>query len=640
MPGIGSSLVLGLALAATVVADPATPTTSASAPLFPPGLRVVDTAHGPGLPEDAAGVILAMDEAWVPSMHLLDGNGRVSRAIAVPREAASRQYLALAVHEGRPVLVGGVAPDPTATASAEIVASMVGEEQIDGARDFQELPALPAPRARHAAVGTPAGLLVAGGLTGTTADTMQPAPDALRLDASGAWTRILLPGPRVDGLAVALDQRAVLLGGRTAIGGEPVHRVDVIDQNGLVRSWMPAADGITPIPIAATVLTGGPDDARVRVVDEAGRVFDLMVNAELAPRWRRVGAAAWPRRFPELLSTPSGGAWLLGGFRGSRPVRAIEQLGSTAISGDAASGASAVTGLPSTILVAGPYEIPGPPVPAGFPTELTVGATRDLGAMLDGVMLVHAGAPAGGGFTWTLDAPQLEWRPLGGVPTAVRATRIGIDGRRAFLLGPHASPAVPAYQRGDRGWSWREPGPPDHAEGAAFVAHRMRWYAFGGERDGRPTDAVSVRAWVDDTAPFSSASASLPAPRRDAVAAVDGEDIVIAGGLDKDGRALGEVLRFNPARRTFTELPPLPEPSVLADLVARGGALLATRRGGRKPWILVPGADAWAPVSLPGDLPQPSEGDLVAGAGDDGFLLLRRSTDGSARVWRLRVSAD
>lgn len=226
------------------------------------------------------------------------------------RAALAAGLLLLAGCGTHPATTG--APDPGAPSAAS-------EATSTGARPthllLHVLPQrLPGPIAREAAVSTPAGTIVAGGLL----DGDASSATTYLLTPSGASRRMpSLPVPVHDTAGALLAGKALVIGGGNASEQDVVqewdgHRWRVVGHLPQARSDLVAAS------VGDRVLVlGGYDGTRPA---EPG----ILASTD-GRRWRTIGRLPVPVRYPAS-TVVDGAVWLFGGERSGAEQRAIQRV--------------------------------------------------------------------------------------------------------------------------------------------------------------------------------------------------------------------------------------------------------------------------------------------------------------------------
>lgn len=259
--------------------------------------------------------------------------GRVGRFTETPtlRPTASARFGATAtlLPDGRVLFVGGATRGSPAVPDPSSISSLVDVYDPFGGT-WTTLPSMGFDaRVQHAAVATPGGVLVAGGL-----GTFGPLDSIVRFAPDGSFTVLpnKLPAPRYAAGACAAGDGLLLVGGYTAPdgmgGGTLASDALLVAGDGSATSLpLPsprAFPAVTPLADGRVLITGGvdangPRDDALLFDPAAGTIAPLPTptsGARAAMLSPRVGHSA------TLL--PTGGVFIFGGNDGRASVAAPE----------------------------------------------------------------------------------------------------------------------------------------------------------------------------------------------------------------------------------------------------------------------------------------------------------------------------
>ncbi|WP_444546003.1 S8 family serine peptidase [Virgisporangium aliadipatigenens] len=235
------------------------------------------------------------------------------------------------------------------------------------------------------------------------------------------------------------------------------------------------------------------------------------------------------------------------------------------------------------------------------------------------------------------------WSNIANVPTTLFDNAVvNLDGK-LYSVGGSGVPSgsekqLFIYDIASNTWTAGPAAPTSHAKGAA-VAFDGKIYAIGGwTTSGAPNPAVDV--YDPATNAWTTLAAQNPAPRSAAgVGVVDGKLYLVGGCTDGNCTASSNVVVFDPAAGTFSQVAPYP--SAISWISCGGIGSSVYCAGGfdgqnspKKGYAYSPAANAWTPIAdLPTD--QWAAADAVSG----GKLILSAGIADDATVVTNRTQA-
>ena len=202
---------------------------------------------------------------------------------------------------------------------------------------------------------------------------------------------------------------------------------------------------------------------------------------------------------------------------------------------------------------------------AKLPTALPQAAAAEM----DGKLFVISGK-AGQGLRSFFEQYDLRgdgWRPLTPMPAEISHAAIAAGTGRVFVSGgrenngARLSSSLWMYAPDTAIWLELGAMPSARAEHISVYA-RDRLFVFGGVGK----DAARVQSYDMEKGVWRSWKNRMPVPVSDAAYTKDGDEVIIAGGLNGAGRPVKNVQAFNLKNGTWRQLPPLP-------VAVTGGAL-------------------------------------------------------------------
>lgn len=156
------------------------------------------------------------------------------------------------------------------------------------------------------------------------------------------------------------------------------------------------------------------------------------------------------------------------------------------------------------------------------------------------------------------------WRPLPPVPVDSTDFSVAAAGGQIILTGGRQAQnekprsTVWVYSPTKSLW-YQAPPMPEARAGHISIALNERVYVFGGgAEDKRGKDKILVFD-VQSSVWSSLPSPSFALPHQGAAIAAGSGKIMLAGGIDKNGKALTNVHIFDPANGAWTQASPLPQ---------------------------------------------------------------------------------
>ncbi len=208
-------------------------------------------------------------------------------------------------------------------------------------------------------------------------------------------------------------------------------------------------------------------------------------------------------------------------------------------------------------------------------TALPTAVSHAVAAEMDGKLYVMSGKLGQGlrHFFEQYDIKSDGWRPLTPFPVGVSHFSIAAGTGRIFVSGGRENKtarfSADLWMYVPHTAVWLELGslPAPRAEHiSVFDGNRL--FVLGGIG----SDAAVVQSYHLKTGKWSQWKHRMPEPVSNAAATRMGDEIIIAGGENKAGRAVKNVQAFNIKTGTWRELPPLP-------LAVTGGALAVLNDG-------------------------------------------------------------
>lgn len=448
------------------------------------------------------------------------------------------------------------------------------------AREWTDLPALPAPRSSHQAVVVGERVFLAGGWALDADSASAPwCAEMWSLDlaqpASG-WQVHPQPFQRRALGGAALGSALVWIGGMD-VDGEVSSSVDVFDSATGTWSRGPDYPGFG-FGVAAATANG-----RIHASGAEGVVWSWMPGET---SWTQVGTLTFPRFFHQLLPGANGDLLALGGINRGLRTRHVESLPLTPRPTDGAA------------LALRHWTVPTP------------GTARNRqGIFLHGDSLYAFGgnnSPEQHDFAadnfvaegWRLDLPTLAITTTAAFPARMQSmhTAVSAGGRSGFSVGGFGHDGTDArsqtgvYQydfKNDR-WSAEAPLPVALSQFGLALHERELWL-FGGldfdptrPRDDRFRHSLRVLRWKTGSEQgFVDAGVALTTPRRAFAGALLGDRYYLVGGMREDFELVEACEVFDFSAAAFSALPAPAKPRLSGELVALDGRLFLI--GGSSP---------------------------------------------------------
>jgi N-acetylneuraminic acid mutarotase len=430
---------------------------------------------------------------------------------------------------------------------------------------WSDRPALPQPRTGATAAVVNGALYVFGG-----ADAEGRALDrADKLSiAGGAWDAMTpMPSPRYGAQAVVINGRVHVMGGRTQ-GGAVVTTHAIYDP--IANTWSPGralprprhAFAAVVAPDGLVHLLGGEDDAGrpIAAVDVYGPVADAWTIGVPLPTPRSHLTATLDRNVGRVVGGAVGIVVAGGRIAGGTATAIVEEF----VLGDG--------------IWVRRRPLPAPRQgAAAVAFELAATPDAETTAWVIGGTVTGPAGPAVSATTARYTRKQDHLRHLQPLPEGrFRHDAVSLDDRLYVVGGRTFQPTVRSYAYDpETGRSTLIAGLPTVQNGGAAVALRGRvWVVGGASAFGVAVSTVQAYDPISNT---WQVMAPMASPRRDPVAVVIGDEIVVAGG--DDGEALQTVEIFNPATGAWRPAPSMPEARTGAVGVAWQGRLYLA--GGR-----------------------------------------------------------
>jgi len=474
------------------------------------------------------------------------------------------QGTALVAARGRLVRIGGLHAE--GSEGSATLASRASVRAYDPrARCWSALPDLPAPRSSHDAAALGDSIYVFGGwnLRGDTGEA-EWAAQGLVLDLAAptpAWRPIAQPRAE-RGVAVAAGTRELFVFGGMDADGELSSAVDAYDPE--LGTWRALPDFPEPGFGLAAVAAGDTLYASGR----SGGVWRLAPNAQ---QWQRCGELFVPRLFHRMVA--SGGALLvLGGSSAGRPVAWIEVI-----------------------------EPGAPRATATFALPFAGAARQRQGTFLDGSSLFlfggnralaqHAFEPADFvAEAWRLDLGARGAQALPALPVA-RQSLVCVaapDEESVYALGglghdgerERSCDEIWRCELETGAWTVLEARLPRRMTQFRALVHGAELLLVGGmDFDPRRAesmelcDAIHAAELAHLERGFHDTGVRLPAPRRAFGAALVGEKLYLAGGIDAGFAPVTAFEAYDFETRSWTTLPSPTTARISPELVALAGKL-------------------------------------------------------------------
>jgi N-acetylneuraminic acid mutarotase len=483
------------------------------------------------------------------------------------------QGLALVSHDGKLYRIGGTrhhnaAGEPSDMESLTEFASFDPETG-----SWTAGPALPQGRSSHGAAVIDGTVYVAGGWKLDGKASSAEWHDTLWMkdltDDSSKWRSVKAPFKRRAVGVASAGGKLVVVGGM-APGRSISSRVDVFDPE--TEQWSRGPD----YPGWGFGVSAGGNGEAVFVSGRDGVVHRFNPGES---QWTRAATTAFPRFFHEMVASPSGELYVLGGISGMGQgrTRHVERVGP----GDGA-------GKHRISSVTLPNQSAAKNRQGNWIRNHTLyvfGGNNSLGQHAFGADKFVSEAHA-------LHLPSLTWKSMADFPVKRQSMRtvLGPDGKRGYAVGGFGHDGKSARSHGDlfvydfekQQWHRRPAGLPEPRTQIGLAQHGQSLWVFGGldyDRT-RPKGehfrhlASVLQGPVDDPkAEFEEVDAPLPRPRRAfAGARLDGRYYVV-GGMREEFQLVEGTLAFDFGEQSWQQVPGPRQTRLSAQLVPFKGKL-------------------------------------------------------------------
>jgi non-specific serine/threonine protein kinase len=194
---------------------------------------------------------------------------------------------------------------------------------------------------------------------------------------------------------------------------------------------------------------------------------------------------------------------------------------------------------------------------------------------------------------WVLDHGR--WRALPPMPAGRAAAGAAVIGSRLYVVGGvgPAGLAQQAFALDLRRRRWSTIAGPTPREHLGVTAFGGRVYALAGRRAGIDTNLTVLESYTPGARSWT-ALPPIPDPRGGTAAAALKGQIVSAGG-EEPGGTIADVYAYDIGAQRWRRLPDLPTPRHGLGVVAAFGRVY-TLAGGREPGLAVSGVNEFLPI--------------------------------------------
>ena len=511
------------------------------------------------------------------------------------------QSIALVAHGGRLIRVGGMQALNEAGEEARLQSTASVRSFDPISESWSSLPDLPIPLSSHRAVVLGDTLYVTGGWT-LFADGSRPAwnPSLWSLDLGAkdsSWQSSPAPFKARAQAATTAGGLLVVTGGISE-KGKPVQATHIFDPK--AHAWRAGPD----YPQWAFGLAAATDGKVALASGRDGRVHAWSPEQQ---GWQTVAKWNFPRFFHELVPTPDGDLFCLGGIGGmdeSGRLRIVERL-------------SAAEDLAPTIQR---WTVPSP-----------MHAKNRQGMLLRNSSLYFFGGNNSLGqhdfeeenflaAGWRLDLGSMEFTPLAPLPGPTQSMQAGFssDADRGLFVGGFAhngtdavtQAQVHSYSFDLDMWTTLEHGLPRSRTQFGLARNGKDRWIFGGldydpaRGEGQDFQHLTeILQWQEGHPGFAKTGIQLPEPRRAFAGAVHGDEYFLVGGMREDFELVPTTRAFQFEDQTFRTCASPRKTRLSAELLPIGGKLYLVGGSSRNeagklkpdPSIEVydPASDAW-----------------------------------------------